>query len=297
MNIFVTGGTGFIGKNICEYFNEKYTIFSPSHVELDLLDENAVSRYIKKHKIGTIIHCANRGGDRATTELTHIVRDNLRIFFNIAKNSDKVNKIIYFGSGAEYNKNRNLSKIKEEEFGQQIPDDDYGFYKYVCNTFTERSKNIINLRLFGVFGKYEDYRFRFISNAILKNLLGLDITINQNVIFDYLYIDDLLRIIEYFIKNKSKHKTYNITPTKSISLLEISDIINSISNKKSVIKTLNNGFNCEYTGDNSRLKKELKELKFSDYRDSISSLFEFYEKNLNYLDRGTISSDPYFPKL
>ncbi|HLD60197.1 MAG TPA: NAD-dependent epimerase/dehydratase family protein [Candidatus Bilamarchaeaceae archaeon] len=296
MNIFVTGGTGFIGKNIYEYFNEKYTIFSPSHVELDLLDENAVSQYIKKHKIGTIIHCANRGGDRATTDLSYVVRDNLRIFFNIVRHADSLDKIIYFGSGAEYDKNRNLSKIKEEEFGQCIPKDDYGFYKYVCANFTEKSKNIINLRLFGVFGKYENCYFRFISNAIVRNILGLDIILNQNVVFDYIYIQDLLEILDYFIKNKPKHKTYNLSPNKSISLLEVSDIINSVSSKKSSIKIINDGLNYTYSGDNSRLKTELGDFKFSTYRSSIRNLFDFYKQNMHLIDDKKIASNEYLNK-
>ena len=59
--IFVTGGGGFIGKNFQEYFSEKYCIFSPSHKELDLLDEKAVFEFVNKNKIDIIVHCANVG--------------------------------------------------------------------------------------------------------------------------------------------------------------------------------------------------------------------------------------------
>jgi nucleoside-diphosphate-sugar epimerase len=49
MKMFITGATGFIGKNAHEYFGKKYKIFAPSHGELDLLDANAVRDYVKEN--------------------------------------------------------------------------------------------------------------------------------------------------------------------------------------------------------------------------------------------------------
>ena len=54
----------------------------------------------------------------------------------------------------------------------------------------------MELRLFGVFGRHEDYAIRFISNAICKTLFDLPITLRQNRTFSYLYVDDLGPIVE-----------------------------------------------------------------------------------------------------
>ena len=71
-----------------------------------------------------------------------------------------------------------------------MPQDSYGFEIYYVRT-CENSKNIYDLRLFGVYGKYENGK-KIYFNAICRVLKGKDITIRQNVYFDYLWIDDLL---------------------------------------------------------------------------------------------------------
>ena len=43
--ILLTGGSGFIGRNILESnLAEKYEIIAPRHCELDLLDDKYISR-------------------------------------------------------------------------------------------------------------------------------------------------------------------------------------------------------------------------------------------------------------
>ena len=291
--IFINGSNGFIGRNLKEHFQEKYQLFTPSHQELDLLDADQVRNYIRKNRIDIIIHCANIGGGRDTVELGDVVQINLRMFFNIARNEEMVSKIIHFGSGAEYDKSRPLKKVREEDFSRRVPVDDYGFYKYICSKYIEKAKNIICLRLFGVYGKYEDYRYKFISNSIVKNLLNLPLVINQNVIFDYLYIDDLVAIVRHFLEKKVKHRFYNLTPSSSIDLTDICQTVNAVSDFKSKIKVINQGLNNEYTGDNTRLRKEIPGLSFTGYNQGIKDLFLYYRKILSKIDRNILAQDKY----
>ncbi len=293
MKVFITGANGFIGRNLCEHLAGKYELFTPSSKELDLLDEAAVRKYVQANDVDIIIHSANRGGSRDTADMKNVTEYNLRMFFNIARNSGEVDRVLYFGSGAEFGKHRNLHKVKEEQFDEVVPKDDYGFYKYVCNKHAEKSENIINLRLFGAFGKYENYKIRFISNAILKNLIGEEIVISQNVVFDYLFVADLVKITEYFLKSSCGHNSYNITPTESIDLVQVCKIINSSSDSKSKTKVLNKGLNLEYTGDNSRLLREIKGVTFTGYPEAIASLYSYYKSNLGHLDMKDVGSDKY----
>jgi len=291
MNIFITGSHGFIGQNLREYLGSRYNLFAPDRKELELLDEKAVGRYIVKNNVDVIIHYANKGGIRGCMDFPNTVEYNMRIFFNIIKNCPEETKIIYFGSGSEYAKHRNIHKIKEEDFGKCTPKDSYGFYKYLCNLFTEKSEQkIVNLRLFGVFGKYENYETRFMPNMILKNLFGLDMMVNQNLVMDYLYIEDLLKIVDYFIENDTKFKVYNIAPTKSIDLVSICNIINNISGNKSKIRIVNPGLNYEYTADNSRVMDEIG-CTFTDYEAAIEKIFRYYKQNLHNFDKNKLVID------
>lgn len=299
-SLLITGARGFIGKNIVEYFEQiysnKYNIFYPYHKELDLLDSEKVAWYLKEKNIKLIIHAANVGGERKTAYdegKTDVVSSNLKMFFNLARNIDDLDQMIHFGTGAEYSIKHYRPKMSEDYFDEHIPDDSYGFSKYVISKYIEKSEKIINLRLFGVFGKYEDYTFRFISNAIVKNLLGLPIVINQNVNFDYLYVADLMRIVAYFLENGAKYKFYNAVRGKTIEIASIAKMINETADKPSAIIVKNSGLNKEYSGNNERLIKEMNNFYFTSIRESLKDLYGWYKENIKTIDCTQIENDEY----
>jgi len=288
-NILILGGSGFIGKNLVESFDQKYNIFCPTHKELDLLDEKSVSEYFSSHKADVIINCVVKGGSRKEEYEREDLNHNLRIFFNIVNNKKYYRRLIHLGSGAEYDKSRPLKKIREEDFDQRIPQDNYGLFKYACSKYIENSEDIVCLRIFGLFGKYEDHRYRFISNAICRNIFGFPIVLKQNVYFDYVYIDDFIKIIDYFINNRSKYKFYNIGTGKKVDILSIARSINEISNHKSKIIVAKKKLNNEYTCNNKRLTNELPiSFKFSDIRESIRNLHAWYLSNKKIINKNLL---------
>lgn len=283
--ILITGSSGFIGKNLKASLRDKYILYTPSHKELDLLDHNKLNNFFRNNKVDIVINCAAVGGSRPEEYEEQSLTNNLKIFFNIANNSRYYKKLIHFGSGAEYDKSKPIMKAKEEQFGKNIPLDDYGLSKYICSQYIDKSDNIINLRLFGLFGKYEDYRYRFISNAICRNLFKLPITIKQNVYFDYVYIKDFTKIVDFFIEKNPKYKFYNVGAGRPISLLDIANKINKISDNRSKIIVSCKGLGNEYTADNSRISKEIKNLEFTDFDEGLLELYNWYNKNLSKIDK------------
>ena len=300
MHIFITGSSGFIGSHLKEYLQNNYadyTLFTPPSKELDLADEKSVDEYILSNKIDMIIHLANRGGGRDTLDMKNVTEYNLRIFFNIVKHEKNVKKIISFGSGAEYGKHKPIVEAREEEYLQEQAFDEYGFYKSVTSKYIEKCDNIVQLRIFGAYGEYENYRYKFISNAIVKNLLQLPIVINKNVYFDYIYIDDLIQMIDWFIHNEHKEKLYNVTTGKKIDLITLANIVNEVSDFTSEIRVLNDGLNNEYTSDNTRVIKEIGNIKFTSHQGAISKMREYFSYNLHKLDKETIINNPYLKKI
>ena len=294
MKILIIGANGFIGKHLCEYLakNTTYTLLTPGSRTLDIVDEVSVDRYIDTTKPDIIINCANRGGGRDSGN-ENIVYDNLRMFFNVAKHSNVVSKIIHFGSGAEYSKHKPMVDVKEEDADIAMPRDEYGFYKSVCSKFIEKSNNIFNLRIFGCYGEYENYEFKFISNAIVKNLLHLPITINKNVFFDYIYIDDLVRMVDFMIHNETKAKIFNVSTGQKVDLVTLATIINEVSDFKSEIRLLHEGLNNEYTSNNERILREMGTFEFTSHKNAITKMRDYFKHNLDKLDVELIKEDPY----
>jgi GDP-L-fucose synthase len=285
MNILLAGGRGFIGTNIREKLGKKYTFFSPTHQELDFLDTESVERYFRKHPVDVVIYALNIWETNKTKNLPNVLDANLRCFFNVVRFRRYFKKMIFLGSGAEYNKQFPIVKIKESDFGENIPIDDYGLYKYICSEYIINNRNIINLRLFGVFGKYEDYKIRFISQAICRNLFNLPIIINKNVYFDYLYVDDLVRIIEYFLTHKSDYNTFNVGFGEKIDLVTIAKLVNKISKKPVEIIIKNKGLQNEYTCDTTRLRKEIGKFEFTKIEDTIEYLYKWYQQNKSLINK------------
>lgn len=272
-NILLTGSGGFIGKHLKEYLSHTYNLLTPRSYELNLLDKNELNKYFKENKIDFVIHCASYGV-RITPDATlkEITKPNVEMFKNLSHYVTKKCPMITIGSGAEYDKSRALCKIKEDEFGKLVPKDAYGYSKYLISKEIEKIDNILNLRLFGIYGYLED-KSRVTSCIINDYINKRPISLNQNVVFDFIYIDDFCKIIKYFINNLPDEKFINVSPTESIETLELANIVNKFSDYKSEITFKKDGYNLSYTGDNSKLLKEIPDLKFTPYKDGLYELY------------------------
>jgi GDP-L-fucose synthase len=284
LKVLITGASGFIGKNLAETFAGLYATHAPTSSELDLLNHQSVRDYLADGKFDIVVHSATTRSNRSLGAPPDMLDRNCRMFFNLARNQQLFGKMIYFGSGAEYDRRNLPSRVSEGYFDTNVPADPYGFSKYICAKYAESHEKIFNLRLFGVFGKYEAWEVRFISNACARVVCGLPIVIRQNVVFDYLYVDDLAKITAWFIENTPANRVFNVCSGTGHDLCHLAELVAAASHRHPEIKVVNPGLGPEYTADNSRLLREMSAFQFEPIEESIDHLYRWYDQHRTSLD-------------
>jgi len=276
MKLLIIGGTGFIGKNLKQYFEGKegFEVYAPTRKELNLVDDKSCLDYVKNLKPDLVIHSA--------VDITS-VENTLKIFFNIYNAKEYFGHMVQIGSGAEYDKRAYEPRMKESIFKKSIPIDTYGLGKFcIANTLESTEENkVTNLRLFGIFGSYEDYSRRFISNNICNSLARLPVSLNRNMLFDFIWVDDFSRFLHGIIDKLPLTKTsYNFCSGSPVSLVDLAEIINRLMSNSTDVIVKNSGMNPEYSGDPSIIFNEIGDFDFTPFESSIGKLIKFYKETL-----------------
>lgn len=266
-NVLITGAgpNGITGKLIKEKLADEYTVIAPSSKELDLTNDEMVNSFFENNKIDYVIHCATFRPLHNTTShfVDDILESNLRMYFSLARQSNRFKKMIYFGSGAEFDKTSAIIDIKEEAFGRSIPKDQYGLGKYIMNLNTRTSNNIYNLRLFGTINPLERYTKNVVSNICVKAISGDKISLRKNCMFSFVDMDDVILLVKRMLREDLCFHDYNITSGKNYSLADIAEIISKISAKRNPVIFENEGLNLEYTGSNERIISQFTNFQFT----------------------------------
>lgn len=290
--ILLTGGNGFIGKNILEsYLAEKYEITAPRSYELNLADTDCVDEYFKNKSFDVVLHAAAKPGHRNAKDRTNLFYSNMRMFENLVRHKDKFGKFVNFGSGAIYDQSKNITLAKEADICKNMPADEHGFCKYCEQKCIEKLENFVDLNIFGIFGKYEDWEIRFISNAVCKCIFNLPVTLRQNRRFSYIFVEDLFPVLEFFIENDVKYSSYNVTGNEPADLLQLAKTVVAICNPDNDIKVAQDGYGMDYTGDNSRLRAEFPSMAFTPFNTAIEKLYDYYSKNKDLIDIELLKTD------
>lgn len=285
--ILITGASGFVGRNLKESLSGRYTIFAPSHQELDLLNSQQVERYIAEHRIDVVIHAAIHVPmiHGAEQEFHH----DMRMFLNLEKVSGRLEKLLYFGSGAEFDKRFDIRMVTEDAFGRSIPASEYGMAKYIMNKLARRSDNIYNLRLFGIFGKYEPWNIKFLSNLCCKAVFGLPLTVRKECWFDFLYVDDLTNIVIWFLENTPRFHDYNVCHGREYRLTELAEMVLRVSGKDLPIVLLSEERNLDYSADTSRLNQEITDLRITPMEHALAQMYSYYKEHRELIDQNVLS--------
>jgi GDP-L-fucose synthase len=269
--VLVTGTTGFLGKNVFAKLSKDFILSTYDRSRLDLLDTVAVRDLLERQKYDVVVHFANPTGHNPIDAPDELFKKSLKVFTNLASCSDLYGKMIYIGSGAEYGKQRNLSQISEEEFGEVLPTDEYGLSRYIMSEIASGKENIYNLRLFGCCG-LRDASHKVIPHTIDRIKENKEIVLRENKKLDYLFVEDLVEVLSYFIENKPMHKAYNICSGETWLISEVVEEVKRLMHSNIPVVFDSEMEGLEYSGSNTRIREEIPFWKPTKLKDAIKKI-------------------------
>ena len=296
MKILISGGSGFIGRNLLNYLNENDMDIMLIGRNLDLLGKNNYKKKllnlndpdynfqdIKNFNPDIFIHLAWEGIPNYTEEISKKNYLNTIRLTKMLVSQTSCYKIISTGSCWEYNDGNIEGECNEDLLLN--PKKPFSIYKQKIfkeiSEITKNKKIIFNwLRLFYVYGPYQkkDSIIPLLINNI-KYLKNININFPENI-NDYIYIDDVVRIIFIFLSSNIKSGIYNLGSGKGTKVKDLIKIIdleihgnNSFSQK--YLTNLNKNLrNQNFYACTQKLKKNINNFEFTNINTGIKKLIK-----------------------
>lgn len=251
INILLFGSTGFIGKNIEEYFRDKKKIkvIVPPRKECDVLKYKQVKSCVERVNPDVVINAAYMGVDSNTPVSKKYLFNNLKIPVNIleaCKNKNRIRRIIFFGSGLEYGDSK-FPINERQKFG---PKNFYAHTKTISSQYSlDLAKKLhlplILIKPFNLYGPHDNKSVIYYVIKSILNKNNFSVTAGKQV-KDFLYIKDLMTLIEKIIEDEPNVKEV--------------EVFNAGSGKGILLK--------EALGVIFKLTHYSKEIEIKDYRDT-----------------------------
>ena len=226
ISILITGGAGFIGSNLCEYFlNKNYKVtcldnFATGHkTNIDAFFENKNFTLIEGdirsfetcqkavQNIDYVLHQAALGSvPRSINDPILTNEVNVSGFLNMltASRDVKVRRFIYAASSSTYGDSESLPKV-ENVIGKPLSP--YAITKYVNELYADifsktYGLETIGLRYFNVFGQKQDPNgaYAAVIPKFVQQLIKHESPIingDGNFSRDFTYIDNVLEMNEF----------------------------------------------------------------------------------------------------
>jgi len=217
MRILITGANGYIGKSLRNALRSKHYVSVITRDEVDLTKATEVKAFFdKSHFFDVVLHCAVAGAPNPRSEDWDIMDNNLKMYYNLLQNRNRFARLIHFGSGAE----------------TYLPSTPYGYSKKVIAKSILNQDNFYNIKIFGVFDENE-LDTRFIKANIKRYIAKEPMQINENKFMDFFYMQDLVKVIEYYVDKKEPPKEFDCVYIEgSPTLTQLSLMINDLDEHK-----------------------------------------------------------------
>lgn len=245
--IFITGGNGFMGSYLKEYYATDYNVLAPSHSELELTNLDRVNRFFDTYNIDIVIHTALAGRDNIYGVNHAEEQQNLAMFMNIWRNRHKFSQFINAGTGNEFDTTTNIDCAPEDLLFDRMPVASYAYAKNIIARTCKTTKNFTNLRFFGVF-HHTEKPVRFFRRCYLAEK---PIHIFQDHYFDYINLEDIPVVMDAVIEG-IKWDDINVAYPEKFCLSELARNFLDIHNIKTEIIVDAVGPN-NFTGNTTRL--------------------------------------------
>lgn len=225
MSLLITGGTGYIGKKLVQQLRKKNSnVYSIGIEDLNLLNYGDTLNFLKENNIKKIIHL----GWSMNNENSAIY-DNIEAMSNLIKSCEEIQieKFIFASTNNVYGtKIKNVPFLEEDRLSPDI-NNKYGISKYIGEKlamYTLEKKCCI-IRIADVYGPGQNHGN--LIKAIISNVEN-----KENIKLygkgererDYIYIDDVIRGIEFIYENNLSG-IYNLGTGEGTSVKKIVDIV------------------------------------------------------------------------
>ena len=257
MKILVTGGYGLVGRSlqkvVCTSSNTNHEFIFLSSKDGDLRDLDAVDYLFKEHLPDVVVHLASCVGgvyENMSNNYGYLV-DNLRINTNVvdACNRFGVKRLISCLSTCIFPDKGIKYPLTSDQLHNGLPHDSnigYAYSKRILHLAgdlltkkTGSNTTVINLTPTNLYGDYDNYNLKsshvipglihktYIAKGTGKNLVVYG---TGNALRQFLYVDDLSKVIMRFIDYDSLEKSISciVSPPES-SEVSIKSLVETIT--------------------------------------------------------------------
>jgi UDP-glucose 4-epimerase len=308
-NILLLGGNGFIGKNIIAHFKNNDAFSNYRIVVLsrkiqvkkeegviyeigDYGNKEILDALFSKWRFAKVFHLASSSVPiSSNNNILDDLNGNLIATIGLLEvmRNHNCTYIMYLSSGGAVYGTKNIHAISEKELCSPISS--YGIVKLTIENYLKVYQklygiNYLILRISNPFGAFHESEIQGVINiAIRRAIKGqlLEVWGNGSQSKDYIFMDDLIRIIIKLVENNILNKTINVGSGKShplnailgeIKLILPEFKINYIESKPTDIK--------DFCLDISLLKS-LIDFEFTAFEEAIRKTIMYEKSNYSNL--------------
>ena len=310
MQVLITGGAGFIGRHITEYFQGLAEVrvlddlccglkSNLSGLECQLivgsiLDRDLVRRSVQG--VDFVFHLAAmvsvQGSVQKPNEYAEINAAGTSIVLQEAARA-RVKKLIFSSSAAIYGDNPTIPKIESMPAEPKSP---YARSKYEgerhCSSFTDEGRlATVSLRYFNVFGPYQDPRSEYsaaVPAFIEKAIRNEPITIfgDGRQTRDFVYINDVVAANAFFALKSQATGVFNVACGRQTTITALAETICNLTESGSAIE-----YRPERPGDVKHSVAAVDKIQKAGFRavcdlaGGLRATIEFFRKDIAGLEQ------------